>query len=106
MTAAPAVNLNGKWSLVADAGGQSLQIAVEFKQDGSTFTGTTFADIGNGKIDGGKVSGTNITGVLHADVQGQMVDFAIAGSVDGDKITGTFTNPGFGSIPFSATKNK
>ena len=106
MTAVPAVNLNGKWSLVADAGGQSLQIAVEFKQDGSTFTGTTFADIGNGKIDGGKVSGTNITGVLHADVQGQMVDFAIAGSVDGDKITGTFTNPGFGSIPFSATKNK
>ena len=105
MTAVPDVNLTGQWSLVADAGGQSLQIAVEFKQDGAVFTGATFAEIGAGKIDGGKVSGKNISGVLHADVQGQAVDFTIAGTVDGNKMTGTFSNPGFGSIPFSATKN-
>ena len=106
MTAAPLANLTGKWSLAADAGGQTIQISAEFKQDGAAFTGVTMSDLGNGKIEGGMVSGKDISGILHADVQGQAVDFTIAGTVDGDKMTGTFTNPTFGSVPFSATKVK
>jgi dienelactone hydrolase len=98
--------LNGKWSLVADAGGQQISIDVEFKQNGSDFTGATFADIGNGTIDGGKINGKSFTALLHADVQGQAVDFRMEGTIDGDKITGTFSNPGYGSIPFSASRNK
>ncbi len=106
MTAAPLANLTGKWSLAADAGGQTIQISAEFKQDGTAFTGVTMSDLGNGKIEGGMVSGKDISGILHADVQGQAVDFTIAGTVDGDKMSGTFTNPTFGSVPFSATKVK
>ena len=42
-------------------------------------------------IDGGKVSGKTLTGVLKADVQGTPMEFAIEGTIDGDKITGTLT---------------
>lgn len=104
MSAAPAVDVTGKWSLSADAHGQVLQIALELKQDAATFTGTTAAEIGNGTIDGGKVSGKAFTAILHADIQGQVVDFTMEGTIDGDKMSGTFTNPSFGSIPFTATK--
>ena len=106
MSAAAGANIFGKWTLNAEAPGQAIQIAVEFKQTGSTFTGATFSNMGNGTIDGGKVSGKSITGVLHADIQGNIIDFAIEGTIDGDKMTGTFTSPQIGSIPFTATKDK
>jgi dipeptidyl aminopeptidase/acylaminoacyl peptidase len=106
MSAAPGADLTGKWALSADAHGQMIQMAVELKQNGAAFTGSTMAEIGNGTIDGGKVSGKMLSGTMHADVQGQVVDFVMEGTIDGDKITGTFTNPAFGSIPFSATRDK
>lgn len=105
-SAAPAGDLTGKWSLSVDAGGQVLEIAVELKQTASDFVGSTTSQLGNGTIDGGKVSGKAFTAILHADVQGQAVDFKMEGTLDGDKISGTFSNVGFGSLPFSATRVK
>jgi len=101
-----AVNLTGKWAVVADAGGQAINIMMDLKQTGTEFSGVTESDIGAGKIDGGKVTGNKFTAVLHADVQGQAADFKIEGTLDGEKMTGTFTNPGFGSVPFSGGKAK
>ena len=106
MTAAPAVNLSGKWTLAADAQGQILQINVDLKQTGADFTGATVSHLGNGTIEGGKVSGKSFAATLKADIQGNIVDFKMEGAIDGDKITGTFSNPAFGSIPFTATKDK
>ncbi|HYJ92500.1 MAG TPA: S9 family peptidase [Pyrinomonadaceae bacterium] len=108
MTSSPAAgaDISGKWSLVADAGGQQVELALEFKQTGSDFTGTSAGAVGAGTIDSGKVSGKNFSAIVHAEVQGQNVDFTMAGTIDGDKMTGTFSNPQFGSIPFSATRNK
>ncbi len=105
-SAAPTGNLTGKWTLVADAGGQIISIAVEFKQTGSDFTGATFSQMGNGTITGGKISGKEFTGTLNADINGQIVTFGIAGTLDSDKMSGTFSNPGFGSVPFTATRDK
>jgi hypothetical protein len=98
--------MSGKWTLSADAQGQTITIAVEIKQTGDTFTGTTSSDLGAGTIDGGKVTGKAFTAVLHADIQGSPVDFRMEGTVDGDKFTGSFSNANFGSVPFTATKNK
>ena len=106
LTAAPAANLSGKWTLAADAQGQILQINVDLKQTGSDFTGATTSHLGNGTIEGGKVSDKTFTATLKADIQGNPVDFKMEGTLDGDKITGTFSNPAFGSIPFTATKDK
>jgi dipeptidyl aminopeptidase/acylaminoacyl peptidase len=102
----PAADLSGTWSLVADANGQLIPITVEFKQKGAEFSGTTASSVGNGTIDGGKVNGKSFTATLHADIQGQIVDFAVEGQIDGTKITGTFSNAGYGSIPFQAVKDK
>jgi dipeptidyl aminopeptidase/acylaminoacyl peptidase len=106
MTGAPAAaaNLGGKWTLVADAGNQ-ITIAMELKQDGANFTGGTFATIGSGTIEGGKVSGNNFTALLKADIQGQIVELQMEGKIDGNKMSGTFSGGGFGSIPFTATKD-
>ncbi len=106
LTAAPAANLSGKWTLAADAQGQILQINVDLKQTGADFTGATVSHLGNGTIEGGKVSGKSFTATLKADIQGNPVDFKMEGTLDGDKITGSFSNPAFGSIPFTATKDK
>jgi hypothetical protein len=35
-----------------------------------------------------------------------MVEFRMEGVVDGDKMSGTFSNPAFGQIPFSATRKQ
>src|SRR5262245_6635832 len=35
--AAPAGNISGKWKMSVDAGGQAIDLAVEFKQTGSDF---------------------------------------------------------------------
>lgn len=99
-------DISGKWALAADASGQTIDIAVEIKQTGENFTGTTESQIGNGTIEGGKVTGKTFTATLKADVQGQAVDFRMEGTVDGDKMTGTFSNSSFGSVPFAATKTK
>ena len=103
---AATADISGKWSLAADAGGQTLSILVELKQTGADFSGTTTSDLGNGKIDSGKVTGKAFTAVLHADVQGQAIDFKMEGTLDGDKMSGSFSNAGFGSVPFSATRTK
>jgi len=102
-----ASDISGKWNLQADAGGQVVDILVEIKQTGDTFTGTTSSMIGNGTIEAGKVTGKTFTALLKADVQGQMVDFKMEGAVtDGTKLSGSFANSGFGSVPFSAAKEK
>jgi dipeptidyl aminopeptidase/acylaminoacyl peptidase len=98
--------LNGKWSVVADAGGQQIEIEIEFSQSGSDFTGASFSEIGGGAIEGGKLSGSSFSAILHADVQGQKVDFKMEGTINGDTISGTFSNAGFGSVPFSGTRVK
>ncbi|MEP6789589.1 MAG: hypothetical protein ABJB40_14210 [Acidobacteriota bacterium] len=101
-----AADISGKWALAANANGQTIDIAVEIKQTDDNFTGTTSSQIGNGTIEGGKVSGKTFTATLKADVQGQAVDFKMEGSIDGDKMSGTFSNGSFGSVPFTATKTK
>ncbi len=99
-------DLTGKWTLIADAGSQTITMAMELKQAGEALTGTTNSDLGAGTIDGGKVTGKAFTAILHAEIQGSVVDFKMEGTFEGDKLTGSFANPQFGSVPFSATRNK
>jgi hypothetical protein len=99
-------DLTGKWAMVADAGSQTVPMTVELKQTGIVFVGSTLSHLGNGKIEGGKLDGKSFTAVLTAEIQGQPVEFAMQGSIEGDKVTGTLTNAAFGAIPFSGTRTK
>lgn len=106
MTAAPSVDVTGKWNMVADAMGQAVPMTAEFKQAGAALSGTAASPFGGGTIVNGKVSGSNFTAVFQAQIEGNAVDFKITAKVEGDKITGTLSSPGFGEFPFSAERAK
>lgn len=100
-----AVDVSGKWTMIADAPGQSVQIAMELKQTENAFSGTTSSMLGGGTVENGKVSGNSIQGLMRATIQGQPIDIQMEGTVDGDKMSGVLNSP-FGQIPFTATKDK
>ncbi len=106
MSAAPGANVGGKWTWVVEAPGQQIELAVDLKQEGGNFSGTSTSAIGNAVIDGGKVSGKSFSALLKADIQGHPTEFLVEGTIDGDKITGTISGGGLGSLPFVATRAK
>jgi hypothetical protein len=99
-------NLAGKWTMTVDAGGQLIDLAVEFKPNGEEFNGTMSSMVGSGTFDKVKVNGTSVTGKLAADVQGQPTAIDMEGKLDGDKFTGTLNVPGVGVVPFTAVRSK
>jgi dipeptidyl aminopeptidase/acylaminoacyl peptidase len=105
-TPAAATGLGGKWTWVVDAPGQQIELAVDLKEDGGNFSGTSSSMIGNAIIDSGKVNGKNFTAKLKADIQGQPTEFLIEGIMEGSTLAGTITGGGFGSLPFTATRSK
>ena len=106
MSAPPGASVAGKWTWVVEAPGQQLELAVELKQDGGSFAGTSVSLIGPAVIAGGKVSGKTVTAVLKAEIQGQPLEFAVEGTVNGETMKGTITGGGFGSLPFTANRTK
>ena len=106
MNAAPTVNIGGKWTMTANAGGQVIPVKVEFQQDGATVSGSMNSDHGSGTLTDGKVSGNQITGVFKAEIQGQPLDLQIEGTIEGDTMTGTLSNANLPQISFTAVKDK
>ncbi|HLM61817.1 MAG TPA: S9 family peptidase, partial [Pyrinomonadaceae bacterium] len=106
MNAAPTVNLGGKWTMTADAGGQKITINLELKQDGATLSGSMSSPVGAGTLTDGKVSGNMATGIFKAEVQGQAMELKMEGTVEGDKMSGTLSGQGLPPITFTATKDK
>ncbi len=104
--AADNANIAGHWALVTDTGGQSMDISCDIKQTGGDFTGSTSSSLGSGTIDSGKVTGKSFSATLHADIQGQPVDFKMEGTVDGDKMSGSFANGNLGTFSFSGNRTK
>jgi hypothetical protein len=100
-----AVDLSGKWTMLADANGQILSIALDLKQTGDNFNGTMSSQLGGGSVDNGKVSGNTIQGTAKVSVNGQVVDLKIDGTIEGETMKGTLDSA-FGLIPFTATKDK
>ncbi len=105
MSAAPSVDISGKWKVLANAGGQELPIDIEFKQTGASFDGSMSSPVGAGTVGNGKVSGGNMTGVIKVDIQGHPSELTIEGKVEGDKMSGTITGTGLPPITFTATKS-
>ncbi|MGD9587742.1 MAG: alpha/beta fold hydrolase [Pyrinomonadaceae bacterium] len=98
-------SVGGQWTFSVDAGGQVVDLAVEFKQTGADVVGTMASGVGNGIFEKGKVVGNKISGTLQADVQGSPTTIQVEGVVDGNKMTGTMNVPGFGLLSFTAVKN-
>ncbi len=101
-----AANVSGKWTFMVDAGGQVIDLAVELKQNGSTFIGTMASEVGNGNFEKGAVAGNAMTATLSADIQGSPASIAVEGKVAGDKMSGTMNVPGIGVVTFSAIRRQ
>jgi dipeptidyl aminopeptidase/acylaminoacyl peptidase len=100
-----AVDVSGKWTMLADANGQTVQIAMDLKQTEDKFDGTLNSMLGGGSVENGKVSGSNVQGTAKVTVQGQAIEMKMDGTVEGETMKGTLDGP-FGMIPFTATKDK
>jgi len=106
MNAAPSVNAGGKWNLTADADGQQVAVTLDLKQDGANVNGSLASDIANGTIENAKIIGKMLVGTAKVEIQGQQMELKIEGTIEGDKMTGTFSGPGLPAITFTATKMK
>ena len=104
--AKPTVDVSGKWKMLADVGGQVIEINLDLKQTEADFNGTVNSMLGGGTVENGKVSGNYIIGDVKVTVQGQAVTLKMDGTVDGDKMTGNLAGPGLPPITFTATKEK
>ncbi len=104
--AAPTVDVSGKWTLLADAGGQLLEIVFDAKQDKAALAGSLSSMMGGGNVSTGKVSGNSFTAEASVDLGGQTVPITIEGKVDGDKMTGSISGQGIPPISFSGTRKK
>jgi hypothetical protein len=63
------------------------------KQQGTALTGSLNTMLGDGTISDGTISGNKISATAKAELQGQSLEFVIAGKVDGDSMSGTITTP-------------
>lgn len=101
-----AANVAGKWDLTIEAQGQKLPVSLELKQEGANVTGTMSSMLGQGNIESAKVSGNRLTGTAKIEMQGQAVDLAINGTVEGDAMKGTLTAsmPGLPPLPFEGKR--
>jgi len=83
----------GKWKLVIDFQGQQVPVSLTLDQTADKVSGTLETMLGNGEIADGRVSGNKLSASANAEMQGQGVEFAISGKVDGDTMSGTITAP-------------
>ena len=98
-------NVAGKWSLIIDFQGQQLPVSLTLEQDGDSVTGVLETMLGNGKITDGKVTGGKLAATANAEMQGQPIEFAISGKIDGDSMSGTLSAPIVpDTLPFTGTR--
>lgn len=103
--AAQGVNVTGKWVFDVQTSGGSGQPTVTFKQDGEKLTGH-YSSQTLGEADfTGTVKGNAIQFTFNAEAQGQQIDVAYSGTVDGNTMKGTVNMAG-GQLTGSFTGKK
>ncbi len=88
-----AANVAGAWKLMIDFQGQQLPVSMTLEQENEAVTGSLETMLGTGRIDDGKVSGNKLTASARTEIQGEAVEFTIAGKIEGESMTGTLSAP-------------
>jgi hypothetical protein len=87
-------NIGGAWQISWQGRGGSQQATIQFQQDGSKLSGTFQDSAGASSQLTGSVAGNNVS--FSVQIQGRPVTLAFAGTIDGDKMSGTFQPQGGG----------
>jgi hypothetical protein len=86
-------DVTGNWKLIVDFQGQKLPVTLRLRREGDALTGMLETMLGNGKITECSVEGNNVSARAATEIQGETVEFAIEGTIDGDALTGTVEAP-------------
>ncbi|HMJ07781.1 MAG TPA: pitrilysin family protein [Pyrinomonadaceae bacterium] len=84
---------SGKWAISLEFQGQKVPVTLTMTQVGETVSGTLETMLGNGTIGQGKMSGRKLNATSQMEIQGQKVEFNIAGTIDGNSIAGEIIAP-------------
>ena len=96
-------NVAGEWTINIDTeqGAQSAELTLT--QDGEKLTGTLVSEMGTLEFEG-TIMGNELKWVMEVDAGGAFLEIAMAGTVDGDTITGTLDLGGYGGGDWTATR--
>ena len=95
--------VDGKWEIVINSPLGAQKASLDIATNGSALTGTQQAAQGSGPLENGKVDGNSVS--WSAKITSPMpltLDFA--GTVDGDKLSGSVKAGSFGSFPFTGNR--
>lgn len=95
--------VDGKWEITIQSPLGAQKATLDLKTDGGALSGTQAAAQGSGPLENGKVDGNAVS--WSAKISSPMpltLDFA--GTVDGDKLSGSVKAGAFGSFPFAGTR--
>jgi hypothetical protein len=96
--------VDGKWEIVINSPLGAQKASLEIATNGNALTGTQKAAQGSGPLENGKVDGNNVS--WSAKITSPMpltLDFA--GTVEGDKLSGSVKAGSFGSFPFTGNRS-
>lgn len=93
--AAWAADVTGKWTAqMAGRNGETREVALDLKAEGSTLTGSVSSPMGATDISDGKIDGDTITFSLVREFNGNQVKTNYTGKVNGDQIQFTVAREG------------
>ena len=96
--------VDGKWEIVINSPLGAQKAVLEMASNGSALTGTQTAQQGSGPLENGKVDGNNVSWSAKITTPLPLtLDFA--GTVDGDKLSGSVKAGSFGSFPFTGSRS-
>jgi len=96
--------VDGKWEIVINSPLGAQKAVLDMTTSGDSLTGTQTAQQGSGPLENGKVDGNNLS--WSAKISSPLpltLDFA--GTVDGDKLSGSVKAGSFGSFPFTGSRS-
>ena len=95
--------IDGKWEIVINSPMGAQKATLDLKADGAALSGTQSAAQGSGPLENGKVDGNKVS--WSAKITSPMpMTLEFAGTVDGDKLSGSVKAGSFGSFPFTGAR--
>jgi hypothetical protein len=93
----------GNWELTINAPEGQIQGVLKLNQSGSGLSGEITTPFGTAPLKGGAITGNDVKFDFTINVQGQQIDVAATGKINGDAINGSFAAGGQSST-FTGTR--
>jgi len=93
----------GEWKIVTDAGGQVIESTLTISEKDGALSGSIDGDAGSQEIGEPSVEGNVLTFDITIDAEGQSLELAFSGTIDGDSMDISWGSE-FGDFPGEGTR--